>query len=109
MPLTNTIESRVLLLLATFYLSISAIAAPTLESPALNQSNTITIETKTSAVTVYQDRAQVTRSFSKEFKRGKYTLVFDQLPQNIDPDSIQIKGRGRLVLNDVSFRKNSSY
>ncbi len=63
------------------------------------------VETKVTAVTVYRDRAQVTRSFDKDFSRGKYTLIFDQLPGHIDQDSIQINGSGSLVLNDVKYRK----
>jgi len=45
-------------------------------------------------VTVYRDRAEVTRRGSVELAVGKHELIFDGLPAGVDPDSLRVSGKG---------------
>ena len=53
------------------------------------------------AVTVYTDRALVTRLAELDLPRGLTTLVFTGLPAATDPASIQVSGTGAFTLRDV--------
>lgn len=53
------------------------------------------------AVTVYSDRALVTRTASEKLPAGEHRLMFDNLPMGLDPGSIQVNGTGKAVLSDV--------
>ena len=57
------------------------------------------------AVTVYLDRALVTRTISQHLSRGEHTLVFDNLPETIDQNSVQANGEGNAILRDVKLKK----
>ncbi len=70
-----------------------------------NSSNQIIVDAKPSAVTVFLDRAQVTRTMTRTLQKGKYTLVFDDLPYRIDQNSVQLNGDGPVTLVDVKFKK----
>ncbi len=65
----------------------------------------IVVTSKLSDVTVYADRAQVTRMLIKVFNKGTHTLLFDNLPANVDQNSIQVNGKGLVELLDVEFKK----
>ncbi len=52
------------------------------------------VESKISAVTVYSDRALVTRTNRLTLQPGKYELLFKDLPAGILEDSIYATGRG---------------
>lgn len=54
----------------------------------------ITAAATISAVTVYADRAQVTRSASLKLKPGSYLVVFEGLPPLIQDDSVRVEGKG---------------
>ncbi len=72
---------------------------------ATAKAHTLTIKSKPTAVTIYLDRAQVTRSMSRELASGKYILVFDNLPYAINQNSVQINGTHGVILVDVKFKK----
>ncbi|VAW73346.1 Aspartate ammonia-lyase [hydrothermal vent metagenome] len=72
---------------------------------ATAKANVLTVKSKPTAVTIYLDRAQVTRSMSRELTAGKYTLVFDNLPYAINQNSVQINGTQGITLVDVKFKK----
>jgi uncharacterized protein (TIGR02231 family) len=55
-------------------------------------------------VVVYSDRAVVERSAPVELQAGRSSVVFDGLPEGIDPSSLQVKGKGQVVLEDIVFR-----
>lgn len=57
------------------------------------------------AVTVYTDRAQVTRAANLDLTTGEHKIFFSDLPQNIDPNSIQAGGHGNAYVKDVRFSK----
>lgn len=60
-----------------------------------------TLKARITAVTVYADRAQVTRSAAETLPAGEYRLMFDHLPEGLEPGSIQVNGTGNAVLSDV--------
>lgn len=55
------------------------------------------------AVTVYQDRAVVTRAASSELAAGEHELVVDNLPASLQENSLQVsaKSTGQATLLDV--------
>jgi len=70
---------------------------------AASLSATEEAEDRITAVTVFTDRAQVTREAVFGLTGGEQTLVFTGLPAQIDPDSIQVKGSGAFTLADVKL------
>lgn len=58
------------------------------------------------AVTVYQDRAVVTRSASSELAAGEHELVLENLPASLQENSLQVsaKSTGQASLLDVKVR-----
>lgn len=64
----------------------------------------IAIESNISSVTVYNDRALVTRTASAHFTQGVHTVTFDVLPTRTDLSSIQIDGTGNAVICDVTTK-----
>jgi uncharacterized protein (TIGR02231 family) len=63
------------------------------------------LQSSITEVTVFPDRARVTRTASQSFIPGDYILVFGNLPQDIDDDSIQVSGKGSAVLKDVNIKE----
>ena len=61
------------------------------------------VDSKINAVTVFTDRAQITREATVELEQGEHTLVFDKLPQSLIQQSIQVNGTGNAVLTNVKF------
>lgn len=53
------------------------------------------------AVTVYTDRAVVTRLAEQDLPKGLTTLVFTGLPAAMDTSSVQVGGKGAFTLRDV--------
>jgi uncharacterized protein (TIGR02231 family) len=62
------------------------------------------VKSKITKVTVYSDRAEITRNSENELPKGDHRLIFDMLPGQTEPDSIQVKGHGSAILKDVKFR-----
>ncbi len=52
-------------------------------------------------VTVYGDRALVTRRAEVSLFKGESTVLFSDLPAGVDPASVQVSGRGAFTLKDV--------
>src|SRR6478735_9861456 len=52
------------------------------------------VDSRISAVTVYQDRAVVTRTASVQLSGGTAELVFANLPQALNEQSLQVSGKG---------------
>ncbi len=69
------------------------------------ENSAIVVNAKPTDVTVYADRAQVTRTLIKVLNKGSHTLIFDHLPTNIDQNSIQVNGKGSVELVDVKYKK----
>jgi uncharacterized protein (TIGR02231 family) len=64
----------------------------------------VTADSIITAVTVYKDRALVTREAKLAVTQGETRLIFDFLPENIDTGSFQVKGSGRVVLQDIEYK-----
>lgn len=62
------------------------------------------VESKITSVTVYSDRAQITRSATTYLTKGEHKILFDELPQSIEQNSIQANGKGSAILRDVTFK-----
>ncbi|MBT5420009.1 MAG: mucoidy inhibitor MuiA family protein [Candidatus Cloacimonetes bacterium] len=62
------------------------------------------VESKIISVTVYSDRAQITRSATTYLTKGEHKILFDELPQSIEQNSIQANGKGSAILRDVTFK-----
>jgi len=65
----------------------------------------IPVDSKVTAVTVYTDRAQVTRSASVELpSSGIAELVFENLPEPVQSQSLQVTGKGtaKFIILDVN-------
>ena len=56
------------------------------------------------AVTVYPDRAWVEREVVVELAAGAQTVVIDNLPANVDPDTIQAMASGPAAVTDVQYK-----
>jgi len=75
--------------------------------PALAASaepGTRVVSSRISAVTVYSDRAQVTRTASETLPAGEQRLIFDNLPMVLEPGSIQVSGTGKAELGEVKAK-----
>ncbi|MDR2462224.1 MAG: mucoidy inhibitor MuiA family protein [Verrucomicrobiales bacterium] len=55
----------------------------------------VTASSKVSDVTVYQDRALVTRSASVRLADGEQQVVFEGLPAGLDENSVRARGAGK--------------
>ncbi len=64
------------------------------------------VDSKITAVTVYTDRAVITRTASVALPAGITELVFARLPQTLDERSLQVSGQGSVPVSilDVSTR-----
>jgi uncharacterized protein (TIGR02231 family) len=67
----------------------------------------VPVNSTISAVTVYTDRAVVTRSASVDLPGGTTELVFANLPQALNERSLQVSGRGtaQALILDVSAKQ----
>lgn len=65
------------------------------------------VDSRISAVTVYADRAVVTRTATVELPAGAGEIVFAQLPESLLDQSLQVTGRGtaQAMILDVSARR----
>ncbi|MBI2511782.1 MAG: mucoidy inhibitor MuiA family protein [Opitutae bacterium] len=65
------------------------------------------VESVISAVTVYTDRAVVTRTATVELAGGQTELVFANLPEGLLDQSVQVSGRGtaQATILDVAARR----
>ena len=85
-------------------LTAASLAALCVAAPALAAE--IDVKSKIDAVTVYPDAATVTRVAEVEAPAGASTLVFRNLPMNIDPASLRVTGAAgtQLAIGAVEAR-----
>lgn len=65
------------------------------------------LHSKVTEVTVYSDRALVTRNTVVDLQAGERTIVLSGLPSCIDPASIQVTGTGSAILKDVKVNQKN--
>lgn len=68
---------------------------------ALGAAEVKTPDAKPREVTVYADRAEVVRIFKGDLAAGDQSLLFDDLPANVDFASIRVEGTGTFTLIDI--------
>lgn len=68
---------------------------------ALGAAEVPTPDAKPREVTVYADRAEVVRIFKGDLAAGDQSLLFDNLPANVDFSSIRVDGTGAFTLIDI--------
>ena len=68
---------------------------------ALGAAEVPTPDAKPREVTVYADRAEVVRIFQGDLAAGDQSLLFDNLPANVDFSSIRVEGTGAFTLIDI--------
>ncbi len=67
---------------------------------------TLQVQSKTESVTVYMNQAQVKASLVTNIPKGNSKIVITDLPATLDPNSIQVGGRGNFTLLSVNFEKD---
>lgn len=72
-------------------------------SYAVSSVKKIKLKSKINSVTVFSDRAQITRTATKKLEEGEYQLIFSELPESIYKESIQVSGQGNAILKDVKY------
>jgi hypothetical protein len=63
-------------------------------------------DSKITNVTVFLNKAQVMREASARIEAGKTNLVIAGLTSQLDPQSIQVMGKGSIVILGISHRQN---
>jgi uncharacterized protein (TIGR02231 family) len=63
------------------------------------------VGSRITTVTVFTDRAQVSRRATVTLGRGRHTVVFTGLPAAIDPASVRVSGSGGAVLHDIRLER----
>jgi uncharacterized protein (TIGR02231 family) len=61
---------------------------------------------KISEVTVFTSKAQITRNASTSLHKGNTELIFNGLSAQIDPNSIQVTGKGALTILGIRHERN---
>ena len=64
------------------------------------------VESRITDVIVFLNRAQVTREVKARIEAGKTNLVIGGLTSGLDPQSIQVTGRGTFILLGTSHQQN---
>lgn len=64
------------------------------------------LNAKIRRVMVYSDRAIVERVSSVDVDQGLNQVLFDDLPEGLDPNSLQVSGQGGITLEDVVLRSS---
>jgi uncharacterized protein (TIGR02231 family) len=64
------------------------------------------IESKITEVTVFLNKAQVTREAKVRIEAGKTNLVLTGLTSQLDPQSIQVSGKGNFIILGIGHQQN---
>src|SRR4051812_9947034 len=89
----------------TLMKTIFAIAAFVFVTHGFAQSNQ-NINSKITDVTVFLNRAQVTRQVKAQLSAGKTNLIVGGLTSMLDPQSIQVSGKGNFIILGTSHQQN---
>ncbi|MBK8290822.1 MAG: DUF4140 domain-containing protein [Flammeovirgaceae bacterium] len=64
------------------------------------------VDSKISDVTVFLNKAQITREVKTRLEAGRTNLIVTGLTAQLDPQSIQVKGQGNFVILGISHQQN---
>lgn len=70
------------------------------------QTDSIKVNTQIDHVTVYQNQAQVHRSYQHQLSVGESTLIFENLSEFLLEESIQLTGSGAWTLVSLSVQQS---
>ena len=73
--------------------------------PGFSQQEKI-VDSKITAVTVFLNKAQVTRAVKTRIESGKSTLILTGLTSQLDQQSIQVAGKGGFTILGIMHRQN---
>ncbi|MCD4792660.1 MAG: mucoidy inhibitor MuiA family protein [Bacteroidales bacterium] len=62
------------------------------------------LDSKITKVTVFLDRAQVTRVAQTDAEKGEHVFRFEKLPESIEEKSIQVTGLGKVLLKEIKYK-----
>jgi uncharacterized protein (TIGR02231 family) len=65
-----------------------------------------TVDSKITGVTVFLNKAQVTRQIKTRVDVGKSNLILFGLTSQLDPQSIQVSGKGNFVILGINHEQN---
>ncbi len=88
-------KSRIILILSCLVAYIPGFASEPVE-----------VNSQIREVTVFLNGAQVSRQAKVSLSKGMTTLVFKELPVNIDPQSIQARGEGNFIILSLLHQVN---
>ncbi len=83
--------------LSLFLISLSIISYSQTDKP---------VDSKISRVTVFLNRAQVTREVKTKIEAGRTNLILNGLTSQLDQQSIQVSGKGNFVILGISHNQN---
>lgn len=86
---------RISLILVLFGLMLSAVAQTEKQ-----------VDSKISRVTVFLNRAQVTRELKTRVEAGRTNLILSGLTANLDQQSIQVSGKGAITILGINHNQN---
>lgn len=78
----------------------------TLSIGFIGQSKDLNVSSSIEKVTLFTQGAQIHHKASKQINFGRQTLIFGDLPQNVNANSIQMGGKGSLTILSVTYRIN---
>jgi uncharacterized protein (TIGR02231 family) len=93
---------KLLVCFSFFFLLLFAVSSSF--SQDIGVQSEIVLTSAIEKVTVYSDRAVVERSAAFDMNAGTHSYVFDNLPELVKSDSLQLKGEGPAVQEDLIFR-----
>jgi uncharacterized protein (TIGR02231 family) len=64
------------------------------------------VDSKITGVTVFLNRAQVTRAAKTKLEAGTTTLIFQGLTSQLDQQSIQVAGKGKFTILGINHQQN---
>lgn len=76
-----------------------------LSATAFSQ-NEKSVDSRITEVTVFLNKAQVTRELKTRIESGKTNLIVAGLTSQLDPQSIQVTGKGGLIILGISHQQN---
>lgn len=82
------------------------VALLTISFAAVNAQQEKNVDSKVTHVTVFLNKAQVTREVKTRVDAGKVYLVVTGITSMLDPESIQATGKGSFVILGISHRQN---
>src|SRR4051812_33202049 len=64
------------------------------------------LDSKITNVTVFLNRAQVTREAKTRLEAGKSRIIIKGLTSQLDPETIQVEGKGAFTILGISHQEN---